>query len=103
MRSKRHRLLIRGAILVALIALIFLMSRYGPQPFNVFAPSWEEVEDLQAQQAQRERVTEFLTSFGPYSSGVCVRWRALQVVVSPIPGEIRGIVGGFVRTKTPDE
>lgn len=99
MRSKKHRLLIRGAILVALIALIFVMSKYGPQPFNVFGPSWEEVEDLQAQQAQRERISEFLTSFGPYSSGVFVLLQALQVVVSPIPGELTGIVGGFVYGK----
>jgi uncharacterized membrane protein YdjX (TVP38/TMEM64 family) len=99
MRSKKHRLLIRGAILAILVALIFVMSKYGPQPFNVFGPSWEEVEDLQVQQAQRERISEFLASFGPYSSGVFVLLQALQVVVSPIPGELTGIVGGFVYGK----
>src|ERR1051325_5818929 len=99
MRSKKHRLLIRGVILVGLIALIFLLSKWGPQPFNVFGRPWEELEDLQAAQAQRERVTEFPTSFGPYSSAVFVLLQALQVVVSPIPGELTGIVGGFVYGK----
>ena len=99
MRSKKHRLLIRGAILVGLIALIFLLSKFGPQPFNVFSGPWEELEDLQVQQAQKERITEFLTSFGPYSSAVFVLLQALQVVISPIPGELTGIVGGFVYGK----
>jgi uncharacterized membrane protein YdjX (TVP38/TMEM64 family) len=98
MRSKGHRLLIRGAILAALVALIFLLSKFGPQPFN-FGRSWEELEDLQAVAAQKERISEFLSSFGPYSSAVFVLLQALQVVVSPIPGELTGIVGGFVYGK----
>jgi uncharacterized membrane protein YdjX (TVP38/TMEM64 family) len=97
MRSKRHRLLIRGAILAFLVALIFLLSKYGPQPFSV--PLWEELEDLQAAQAQKERISAFLTSFGPYSSAVFVLLQAIQVVVSPIPGELTGVVGGFVYGK----
>jgi uncharacterized membrane protein YdjX (TVP38/TMEM64 family) len=100
MRSKRHRLLIRGAILAVLIALIFLFSRYGPQPFNVFGPSWEELEDLQAVQARTERVAEFLTAwFGPYTAAGFVLLQAVQVVVSPIPGEVTGIVGGYLYGK----
>jgi uncharacterized membrane protein YdjX (TVP38/TMEM64 family) len=99
MRSKKHQLLIRGAILVGLVALIFLLSKFGPQPFNVFGPSWEELEDLEAAQAQREKIMEFLSSFGPYSSAVFVLLQALQVVISPIPGELTGVVGGFVYGK----
>ncbi len=96
MRTKGHRLLIRGAILALLITLIFVLSKYGPQPFNVLNPTWEELEDLQAAEAHRERITTFLSSFGPYSSAVFVLLQALQVVVSPIPGELTGVVGGFV-------
>ena len=100
MRTKKHRLLIRGAILALLIALIFVLSKYGPQPFTVLSPLWEELEDLQAAEAHRERITAFLASFGPYSSAVFVLLQALQVVISPIPGELTGVVGGFVYGKT---
>jgi uncharacterized membrane protein YdjX (TVP38/TMEM64 family) len=100
MRTKRHRLLIRGAILALLITLIFVLSKFGPQPFTVLSPLWEELEDLQAAQAHKERITTFLASFGPYSSAVFVLLQALQVVVSPIPGELTGVVGGFVYGET---
>ncbi|HTM09459.1 MAG TPA: TVP38/TMEM64 family protein [Verrucomicrobiae bacterium] len=96
MRSKKHRLLIRGAILAALVALIFVLSKYTPQPLNVFGPGWEELEDLHAVQAQKERIMAFLASFGSYSAAVFVILQALQVVVAPIPGELTGVVGGFV-------
>lgn len=96
MRSKKHQLLIRGAILAALVALIFVFSKYTPQPLNVFRPGWEELEDLHAVQAQKERITAFLASFGSYSAAVFVILQALQVVVAPIPGELTGVVGGFV-------
>lgn len=100
MRTQRHRLLIRGAILALLILLIFILSKYGPQPFTVLTPLWEEMEDLAASQEHKERITNFLASFGPYSSAVFVLLQALQVVISPIPGEVTGVVGGFVYGET---
>jgi uncharacterized membrane protein YdjX (TVP38/TMEM64 family) len=78
------------------VILIFVLSKYGPQPFTVLNPLWEELEDLQASQARKERLMIFLTSFGPYSSAVFVLLQALQVIISPIPGELTGIVGGYV-------
>jgi len=78
------------------VILIFVLSKYGPQPFKVLNPLWEELEDLQASQARNERVMDFLASFGLYSSAVFVLLQALQVVVSPIPGELTGVVGGYV-------
>lgn len=99
MRTKSQRLLIRGGILALLVGLIFVLSRYGPQPFGVFTPLWEELEDLEATQAHKERITNFLASFGPYSAAVFILLQALQVVVSPIPGEVTGVVGGFVYGK----
>jgi uncharacterized membrane protein YdjX (TVP38/TMEM64 family) len=96
MSSQKRRLLIRGAIFVLLVVLIFVLSKYGPQPFTVLSPLWEELEDLQASQARKERITMFLASFGPYSSAIFVLLQALQVVISPIPGELTGVVGGYV-------
>lgn len=96
MRARQRQLLIRGIIFALLVVLIFVLSKYGPQPFAVLNPLWEEFEDLQASQASKERVTAFLASFGPYSSAVFVLLQALQVVISPIPGELTGVAGGYV-------
>ena len=96
MRAQQRQLLVRGAIFALLVVLIFVLSKYGPQPFTVLSPLWEELEDLQASQAHNERVMDFLASFGLYSSAVFVLLQALQVVVSPIPGELTGVVGGYV-------
>jgi uncharacterized membrane protein YdjX (TVP38/TMEM64 family) len=100
MSTQQRRLLIRGSILVLLVALIFVLSKYGPQPFAVLSPVWEELEDLRASQVRKERIITFLSSFGPYSSAVFVVLQALQVVISPIPGELTGIVGGYVYGQT---
>jgi uncharacterized membrane protein YdjX (TVP38/TMEM64 family) len=96
MSSQQRRLLVRGTILALLVILIFVLSKYGPQPFTVLNPLWEELEDLQASQARKERLMIFLTSFGPYSSAVFVLLQAIQVIISPIPGELTGVVGGYV-------
>jgi uncharacterized membrane protein YdjX (TVP38/TMEM64 family) len=96
MRAQQRQLLVRGAIFLFLVVLIFVLSKYGPQPFTALSPLWEELEDLQASQVRKERITEFLASFGPYSSAVFVLLQALQVVISPIPGELTGVAGGYV-------
>jgi uncharacterized membrane protein YdjX (TVP38/TMEM64 family) len=96
MRSQQRRLLVKGIILALLVILIFVLSKYGPQPFTVLNPLWEELEDLQASQVRKERITMFLASFGPYSSAVFVLLQAMQVIISPIPGELTGVVGGYV-------
>jgi uncharacterized membrane protein YdjX (TVP38/TMEM64 family) len=94
--SDQHRqLLIRGAILTVLVILIFILSKYGPQPFPVLGPWWEELEDLHTSPVRQERFVSFLTSLGPYSSAVFVLVQALQVIISPIPGELTGVVGGY--------
>lgn len=96
MTRAQQNLVIKGTILVVLIALIFLLSRYGPQPFGVLGPLWE---DLGEPHSKKARIARFLTSFGPYSSAVFILLQALQVVASPIPGELTGVVGGYVYGK----
>jgi uncharacterized membrane protein YdjX (TVP38/TMEM64 family) len=96
MSAQQRQLLVRGAIFALLVVLIFVLSKYVPQPFTALSPLWEELEDLQASQAHKERITAFLSSFGPYSSAVFVLLQALQVVISPIPGELTGVAGGYV-------
>lgn len=44
----------------------------------------------------RERVRTFLDSLGPLSFLGFILLQALQVVAAPIPGEVTGVLGGFL-------
>ena len=44
----------------------------------------------------RERVSAFLASLGPLSFVGFIGLQALQVVAAPIPGEVTGVMGGFL-------
>src|SRR6266542_4154898 len=85
MTVKQRKILIKGTILVFLIALIFFLSRYGPQPFSTIGTQGEEIGKLYT---RRRRLTRFLVSMGPYSSAIFILLQALQVIISPIPGEL---------------
>lgn len=99
MTKVQRRLVIKGTILAVLVSLIFLLSRYGPQPFGVLDPVWNDLEDIEISPPKQARFARFLISLGPYSSAVFIVVQALQVVVSPIPGELTGVVGGYVYGK----
>jgi uncharacterized membrane protein YdjX (TVP38/TMEM64 family) len=45
---------------------------------------------------ERERLLSFLDSLGPAGFVGFILIQALQVVVSPIPGEVTGLLGGFL-------
>src|SRR3989338_2058327 len=96
MTQARRRLILKGTILAIVVALIFLRSRYGPQPLGVLEPLWDGLEEAPPTKA---RVARFLTSLGPYSSAAFILLQGLQVIASPIPGEIVGMVGGYVYGK----
>jgi uncharacterized membrane protein YdjX (TVP38/TMEM64 family) len=96
MTERRQKLLRKGAILALLIILIFLLSRHGPQPFGFLDHFGEEWEDLERFYSSQTRLGRFLIALGPYSAAVFIVLQALQVVISPIPGELTGIVGGYV-------
>jgi len=40
--------------------------------------------------------TSFIKSFHPYDQLVFISLQILQVVVAPIPGELTGIIGGYL-------
>src|SRR5262250_48940 len=93
MTTKQQKVLLKGVIFSIFVALIFLLSWYGPRPFSVLGP-WGE--SLGKFYTRKRRLARFLTSFGPYSAALFMLLQALQVVISPIPGELTGVVGGYV-------
>ena len=91
-KQQKH-LILKGVVFSLLIALILLLSWYGPRPFIVLGP-WGE--NLGKFYTRRRRLARFLGSFGPYSAAVFILLQALQVVISPSPGELTGMVGGYI-------
>jgi len=99
MDTSKRKLVIKGMVFILVVFLIFVLSRFGPQPLNLLGPLLEEVEDVEEIYSRREQIKRFLQSFGPYSSAIFILSQALQVVASPIPGELTGVVGGYVYGK----
>src|SRR6266403_4727477 len=93
MTTRQQKVLAKGVMFSLFIALIFLLSWYGPRPFIVLGP-WGE--NLGKFYTRRRRLARFLGSFGPYSAAVFILLQALQVVISPSPGELTGMVGGYI-------
>src|SRR5712692_937274 len=93
MTTKNTKILIKAGILALIVAVIFLLSPYIPQPFGVLESTGEELGRFYS---SKKGIVRFLGSLGPYSSGVFILLQALQVVVAPIPGELTGVVGGYL-------
>ena len=93
MTTKQQKVLVKGVLFSLFIALIFLLSWYGPRPFSLLGP-WGE--NLGKFYTRRKRLARFLSSFGPWSAAVFMLLQALQVVISPIPGELTGVIGGYL-------
>lgn len=100
MTDQRRQLAIRGIILVVLVALLFIFSRYIPRPFAAFAPAGEDFDDFEGIYSSSDRLSKFLQRLGPYSPAVFVLLQALQVIAAPFPGELTGVAGGFVYGET---
>jgi uncharacterized membrane protein YdjX (TVP38/TMEM64 family) len=62
----------------------------------VLAPPGEDLDDFEGIYSNPDRLTKFLQSLGPYSPAVFVLLQILQVVAAPIPGELTGVVGGYL-------
>jgi uncharacterized membrane protein YdjX (TVP38/TMEM64 family) len=96
MANQRRQLAIRGIIFIGLVALLFFFSRYIPRPLSAFAPPGEDFDDFEGLYSNRDRLSKFLQSLGPYSPAVFVLLQVFQVVAAPFPGELTGIAGGYV-------
>lgn len=100
MISQRRQLITRGIVFVVLVALLFIFSRYIPQPLTALAPAGEDFDDFEAISSSGDKLSRFLQSLGPYSPAVFVVLQILQVVAAPIPGELTGVAGGYVYGET---
>jgi hypothetical protein len=95
MRITQQRNLLKVTTFLFLLALILLLSYDRGQPFRVLGSFGENLGRLFT---TRGRISEFLTSHGPYSPVFFILLQALQVVILPIPGDLivtYGVPFGF--------
>jgi uncharacterized membrane protein YdjX (TVP38/TMEM64 family) len=93
MSTPHQKTFIKATVFLLLVALIFLLGIYGLRAVSILG-SWGE--DLGRFYTEKKSFAEFLTSLGLYSPIFFILLQALQVVISPIPGELTGIVGGYI-------
>ena len=93
LRTMRRNSVFIKAIFLFLVGLIFVLSYYGSRPFSVLGSAGENMGKFFT---SRENFSRFLISLGAYSPIFFILLQALQVVISPLPGELTGIVGGYI-------
>jgi uncharacterized membrane protein YdjX (TVP38/TMEM64 family) len=93
MTTKQQKVLGKGVTFSPFIALISYSAFTDHGQFSLLGP-WGG--DLGKFYTRRRRLARFLISLGPWSAAVFMLLQALQVVISPIPGELTGIIGGYV-------
>jgi uncharacterized membrane protein YdjX (TVP38/TMEM64 family) len=96
MTSQHRKLVVRAVIFVVLVVLLFVFSRYIPRPINVLSPLGGDFDDIEEIYSSSEKLKMYLDSLGPYSAAVFVLLQVLQVIAAPFPGELTGVVGGYV-------
>lgn len=95
MMPRSRKLLERGVILLGVTVLLFVFSPFAPLPLPVVTAIGEDVVSAGAFYESKESIRRFLHALGPYSTAAFILLQAGQVVLSPIPGELTGIVGGY--------
>jgi uncharacterized membrane protein YdjX (TVP38/TMEM64 family) len=63
-------------------------------------PPGEDFDDFEGIYSSSDKLSKFLQALGPYSPAVFVLFQVLQVVAAPFPGELTGVVGGYVYGQT---
>ncbi|MFP3867871.1 MAG: TVP38/TMEM64 family protein [Desulfobacteraceae bacterium] len=89
MKRIRRSLIITLLVLVVLVALMVLAYAWWP----ILSHYFSECYDLLS---RKEKIKEFIASFGPLAPVVFMVIQTLQVVLAPIPGEATGFLGGFL-------
>ncbi len=86
-QERRHLILASGVLVLMVavtggLALTGHLQKFSRMLFDIFE--------------NREQLRGYLEGWGVWAPLVFVVLQALQVVIAPIPGELTGIVGGFV-------
>lgn len=83
----------RLVFLVLVAVVVMSVTAYG-------LPNETMLQNIQAGLLdlfeKRQALRDFITGFGPYAPLVFILIQASQVVLSPIPGEATGFIGGFI-------
>jgi uncharacterized membrane protein YdjX (TVP38/TMEM64 family) len=74
-----------GLLLLAFVLLLYFYR----EVYEYFFQGWHFFSN-------RERVNNFVISFGSYAPLVFMGLQILQVLLAPIPGEFTGFVGGYL-------
>lgn len=78
---RKNQLLLKIAVLILLVATsVYLFFHFN----------------LHVLFADRERLIEFINSYGTLSVVVFIGLQILQVLFAPIPGEVTGFIGGII-------
>ncbi len=85
-KGAKWKFLLRYGLLFLVLCLSFYYYRDAYHSFH---------EALQFFR-NKERLAEFISSFGFYAPLVFISVQALQVVFAPIPGELTGFLGGYL-------
>ncbi len=89
MAAKSYPLVIKIMLVLLTGVAIALMIRFH-------AVIWQTVADGYRLLADRQRVREFIASFGMGAPLVFMGIQILQVIFAPIPGEATGFIGGYL-------
>ena len=89
-KSKNISILLRVILWFCVSALIILM-------FYVYHQGqWRDIIHFYSFFFEPKKLRIFIASFGPFAAVMFVLIQSLQVVFAPVPGELTGVVGGFL-------
>lgn len=86
-QSSRLHLKILTGLISAVILLLVVLFR---------DPIWEYVSYIYHLLADRDRIRDFIESFGLGAPLVFMGIQILQVIFAPVPGEATGFIGGYL-------
>jgi len=89
-RTNGKMFLLYGLLLLAFVLLLY----YYHEVHDYFFQGWHFFSN-------KERVNNFVISFGSYAPLVFIGLQVLQVLLAPIPGEFTGFVGGYLFGNVP--
>lgn len=78
--------LVRYGILLLAICLMFY---YYQEIYSFFRERWFFFSN-------KEKIHDYIESFGSYAPLIFIAFQILQVVIAPIPGELTGFIGGYL-------